>query len=297
MGLAALACRARLRWLLWLAFALLVAAGPLRPAAQRGRGDLVVTALDVGQGSAILVRGPDGGFLLVDGGGSPGSEYPVGERVVVPALRDLGVSRLDAVALTHPDADHGEGLAAVLDAFPVERLIIAGTDCPHPLARGLAARAARRGVPTEGWTAGRREPWRGALLEILGPARGSPCGENDASLVLRIVSRGGALLLPGDLEAAGEAALLDRAPSLRARVLIVPHHGSRGSTTPAFLEAVAPEIAVIQAGRQNRFGHPAPRVLRDLRRQGSRVWRTDLQGAVRLRLAPEGTLSVEALSR
>jgi competence protein ComEC len=296
--LAALGSRGARRFLLGTAGLLLFLAGPLRPAgAPPPAGALELVALDVGQGSALLVTTGAGRSLLVDGGGSPGSDYPVGERRLLPQLRDLGVGHLELVALTHPDADHGEGLLAVLEAMPVGRLVLPGEDCDHPLARRLAAAAARRGVPTEGWWAGRREAWEGLTLMALGPGRGSVCGANDESLVLRLEGPGGVLLLPGDVEGAGERALLESGARLEARVLVVPHHGSAGSSSPFFLDRVRPELALIQAGERNPFGHPHARVLEALRRRRIRVLRTDRDGALRVLLYADGRLRAEPLTR
>lgn len=279
-------------------FLLFLAAGPLRgEGTGPPAGALEIVALDVGQGSAILVRAGGGARLLVDGGGSPGSDYPVGERRLLPQLRSLGVGRLDLVVLTHPDADHGEGLEAALEALPVGRLVLPGEDCGHPLARRLAASAARRGIPTEGWWAGYGESLGGLRLEVLAPARDSVCGGNDESLVLRVDSEGGALLLPGDIERAGESSLLARGAGLGARVLVLPHHGSAGSSSEAFLEAVRPELVLVQAGRANPYGHPDPGLLEELRRRRVRVYRSDRDGVVRARLLADGRLLTERLTR
>jgi competence protein ComEC len=277
---------------------LLLACGPLRSAPSLPPpGAVEIVALDVGQGSALLITTAKGERLLVDGGGSPGSDYPVGERLLLPQLRGLGVSRLDLLALTHPDADHGEGLEAVLGALPVGRLVLPGEDCGHPLARRLAASAARRGVPTEGWWAGHRIGRAGLAIEVLAPGRGSSCGANDQSLVLRLAAAGGALLLPGDIERAGERALLDREAPLEARVLVLPHHGSAGSSSPEFLDAVGPALALVQAGEGNAYGHPDPGLLEELRRRGVRLYRSDRDGTVRALLLADGRLRVERITR
>lgn len=294
--LGALALRGWRSFSLWTLYVVLLVLFPLNPwPPDTPVGALELVVLDVGQGAAVLITGPEGGRILVDGGGSPGSTYPVGERRVIPVLRRLGVRHLDMVILTHPDADHGEGLAAVLDTFPVDRLILGGEDCDHPLARWLARRASRRGIPTEGWTAGRRVIWRGSRIEVLGPLPGGGCASNDRSVILRIRGPGGAILLPGDLEAPGEAALLASGGDLRARILLLPHHGSRGSSTPDFLDAVGADLVLVQSGRGNRFGHPHPEPLEAVRARGACVIRTDRVGTVRVRLLASGRIRVHPL--
>jgi competence protein ComEC len=239
---------------------------------------LRVTFLDVGQGDATLIELPEGPRLLVDGGAAGPRRFDVGERVLAPFLWNRPLTRLDAVALSHWDADHAGGLAAVLTRFHVGEFWESGyppTGAPETLAALRRSRALRRAL-----TAGQRV-WIGrALVTVLGPGPGPPAAPNDQSLVLRLDWRGLSLLLAGDLGPRGEALLLERSAPLRALVLKVAHHGSRFSSTAAFLERARPQLAVVSVGARNPFRHPSAEALARLAAAGARVYRTDRDGAV-----------------
>jgi competence protein ComEC len=254
------------------AAACLFAAPFLRAEAARARGGLEVTFLSVGQGDAALLRLPDGAAVLVDGGGALGGGPDPGERDLVPILRDLGVRRLAAVFVSHPHPDHVLGLGAVLDAFEVERAFSTGAPGEGESAAVVARLRPAALAPGAAWERA------GVRFEVVGEA-GAELAENDASLVLRVVHGRTSFLFPGDLEAAGEAAAV-RAGGLGADVVKVPHHGSRTSSSAAFVAAVAPRHAVVSVGEGNHFGFPAPEVLGRWRAAGAEVWRTD-GGAVR----------------
>jgi competence protein ComEC len=247
---------------------------------------LRVTFLDVGQGDAILIELPDGPRVLVDGGPGGARRFDVGERVIAPFLWNRPLGRLDVVALSHWDADHSGGLAAVLARFRVGELWESGR-APGGAPETLTALARAR-VPRRALTAGQRL-WLGhALLTVLGPAPGPPLAANDESLVLRLDWRGVSLLLPGDLGARGEALLVERGLPLGVLALKVAHHGSRSSSGAPFLEATRPRVAVISVGARNPFRHPNPEVVARLEAAGARVYRTDRDGAVILET--DGTL-------
>jgi competence protein ComEC len=258
------------------AAAALLAPAPLRHALAVRRGGLEVTFLSVGQGDATALLLPDGSAVLVDGGGEALGRSDPGARDVVPWLRDRGVRRLAAVFLSHPHPDHLFGLAAVAAAFPVERFFTNGRPGDEASAAVLA-----RLPPAERLLPGQVFEQSGVRFEALGPPEGSEAWtENDASLVLRVEHGAVAILLPGDVEAEGEAALLARPEALRAELVKLPHHGSATSSTPAFVAATAARFAVATVGRDNRFGFPAPAVVERWRAAGAEVLRTD-GGAVR----------------
>ena len=260
------------------ALALVVAVTSIWPWLRPTERLLRVTFLDVGQGDAALVELPDGPRLLVDGGPGGARRFDVGERVLAPFLWNRPVGRLDAVALSHWDIDHSGGLATVLRHFRVGELWESGR--PPVGAADTVAALARSGAPRRVLTAGQRL-WLGrALVTVLGPAPGPPAAANDDSLVLRLDWRGVSLLLPGDLGASGEAALLGRAGPLRVLVLKVAHHGSRSSSGAPFLRAAQPLVAVVSVGARNPFRHPSPDALGRLEAAGTRVYRTDRDGAV-----------------
>jgi competence protein ComEC len=224
----------------------------LWPALRPADGRLRVTVLDVGQGDAIVVEGPDGRTVLVDAGAGGPYRLDAGERVVAPFLWNRGVLRLQAVVLTHADIDHAGGIHAVRERFTVRE---AWDGSGRPLGLG------------------------GALIMPLATAGDS---RNDSARVLRVDFGLASLLLASDLEAAGEQALVLSGAPLGATGLKVAHHGSRTSSTPALLDAVRPSLAIVSVGARNPYGHPDPGVLARLAASGAHVYRTDLDGAVLL---------------
>lgn len=257
---------------------------PARPA----EGEAWITTLDVGQGLAVLVRTRERA-LLYDAGPAYGPDADSGGRVVVPLLRALGVSRLDTLVLTHEDSDHLGGALSVLESVPVGRMA-SSLPGAHPLhALGAAASAC---------LAGERWEWDGVRFEFLHPARDAAGGRrNDRSCVLRVSTAGGAMLLTGDIERGAERELLARGAALRSDVLLVPHHGSRSSSSPEFIAAVAPRWALAAAGYRSRFGHPSPEVVERYGAAGARVLRTDLDGAVQVRLGARVEVGTERALR
>jgi competence protein ComEC len=262
---------------------------------------LRVTFLDVGNGDAILVQAPSGRTMLIDGGpyrpGPPA--YDAGERVVVPALLALGVSHLDVVVATHLQADHIGGLPAVLRAVPVSCLLLSEAAEETAVADRLRATAQQQGVPIRparrGQTINLGRGLRAYVLwPLASPLRGTGSDVNNNAVVLKLVYGRVSFLLTGDIGAAAERELLQRTGHLASTVLKVAHHGSEGSTTPEFLQAVRPRIAVISVGsepergvtplhRTNLYGHPSRLVQQRLRQIGAHLYRTDLEGAITVR--------------
>jgi len=263
----------------------------LRPGPRGPERGFSVEALDVGQGDAILVRWARHA-LLVDGGGPFDVEASdFGRTRLLPKLLDRGVTRLDGVLATHPHPDHVLGLLAVVEELPVDRVwLSAGADEAALFAR-LRLAARRSGVPVEILTAGRVLPWPDASLTVLHsgglPRKIDPV--NNQSVVAIFERHGRRALLTGDAGAATEESLLDPGRTLASELLKVPHHGSRTSTTPLFVSAVRPRLAILSCGRENRFGHPARETLRTLAAAGVPVFRTDRLSDVRVELAPEAT--------
>jgi len=222
-------------------------------------GQFEAWALDVGQGTAVLVRTRHHALLL-DAGPAWGEGRDAGERVVLPVLRHLGVRRLDELVVTHRDLDHVGGAASVLKGLPVGRLR-SSLEPSHPLLK--------LPVPHEPCRRGQHWQWDGVLLQVLHPFgdEGAKAKPNAVSCVLRIEdAQGRSLLLTGDIERDQEAALVQaseesRSMPLRSEGLIVPHHGSRTSSTEPFLRAVQPAWSLAQAGYRNRYGHPAQPVV------------------------------------
>jgi competence protein ComEC len=235
---------------------------PLRPA----EGQFELLAADIGQGTAVLVRTARHN-LLYDAGPQYAPGIDAGQRVLLPLLRALGVMRLDVLMLSHRDSDHVGGAASLAAALPVG-VLHSSLETGHALLASGAEQQQQRCLAGQQWD------WDGVHFELLHPqaeAYQQAVKSNAMSCVLRVSggatagaqSTGRSALLTGDIEAAQELALLQRVPAaaLRADVLLVPHHGSKTSSTEAFLAAVAPQVALVQAGYRNRFGHPAPAVL------------------------------------
>ena len=239
----------------------LLAWQPARPAA----GQFEMLAADIGQGNAVLVRTATH-TLLYDAGPRFSRESDAGHRVLVPLLRALG-ERVDLLMLSHRDIDHTGGAPAVLAQQPQAELT-------GSIEADNALQALR---PVKPCLQGQRWTWDGVAFEVLHPLEGDAAQArrpNALSCVLRITASGDSApvaLLVGDIEAPQEQALLARGAPLRADVLLVPHHGSKTSSTAAFLEAVQPRTALVQAGYRNRFGHPAPDVFDRYRERGIQV--------------------------
>jgi competence protein ComEC len=229
-------------------------------------GEAWITVFDVGQGLAVLVRTASRA-LLYDAGPAFGPEADSGSRVLVPALRGAGVARLDLMVLTHEDSDHIGGAQSVLEALPVEA-IASSLAREHPLHAMAPSRACR---------AGERWEWEGVRFEFLHPdAALANARRNNRSCVLHVAGVGGSMLLTGDIERLVEKDL----PSRKADILLVPHHGSRSSSSPELIAGVQPRIAIVPVGYRSRFGHPAPEVLARYRAAGVQVLRTDADGAI-----------------
>jgi competence protein ComEC len=268
------------RWIGLIAMLPMFVMKPAGPAAD----ELWVTALDVGQGQAVVVRTSQHA-LLFDAGPSYSSGGDAGERVVVPYLRGQGVSRLDMLIVSHDDSDHAGGALSVLSALPVARTLSSLPE-QHPITEASATASLCR--------SGQRWHWDGVSFEMLHPTvqsynQGS-VKDNDRSCVLRVVSGAGSVLVAGDIEQRSERELLIRVRGeLSSALLIAPHHGSRTSSTPDFIRAVGARQVLFSIGYRNRFGHPHPQVVARYRASGAQSLRTDVSGAVTFRFAKART--------
>lgn len=236
-------------------------------------GRFEMLALDVGQGTAVLVR-THAHLLVYDTGPQYGVDADAGERVLLPLLRARGERRVDRLVLSHRDSDHVGGAASLLQRVPV-RVLTSSLADDHPL-RAFP-------VPQERCRAGQRWQWDGVDFEMLHPAADADLAARKAnalSCVLSVRGTQGSVLLAGDIERAQELALVGRlGPRLRADVLLVPHHGSRTSSSGSFIVAVSPRLALVQAGYRSRFGHPAPDVVARYATHGATLVRSDRCGA------------------
>ncbi|MGH3519372.1 MAG: DNA internalization-related competence protein ComEC/Rec2 [Haloechinothrix sp.] len=253
-----------------------------------------VAACDVGQGDGfVLATGEPGRAVVVDTGNELGA--------IDRCLDRLGVDRIPLVALSHLHADHIGGLSAVLDGRQVGGVAVGRGRAPHWAWHQVVAVADQFEVPLLELTAGERLRWPSLALHVIGPRHvvrldaGEPDGTaiNNTSLVIMATTPAARVLLTGDVELAAQADLVASGEDLRADVLKVPHHGSR-FTSPEFLDAVAPRIALIGVGADNRYGHPNQGVLDMLTASGALVIRTDLHGDTALLADERGPLVIRA---
>jgi competence protein ComEC len=250
-----------------------------------GRGEaLRITALDVGQGDALLVTTPDGQTLMVDTGGVPGA-FDIGDRVVGPALRARGLRRLDYVVVTHADLDHLGGALTILGEFG-PREVWAGVPVGgHPPLERLRAAARAMRTPWRWLQRGDRLELGAVEIRVHHPAL--PEWErlrvrNDDSLVLEVRLGAVSVWLTGDITRAVEAEILAAVDPVRINVLKAAHHGSLTSSGAEWIRRLHPVAVLVSAGRGNVFGHPAPAVVRRYESAGAAVFRTDLDGQIEL---------------
>ena len=252
------------RWLGWLWMLPLLVPDSVAPAP----GQIHVALLDVGQGLAAVVR-TQRHTLVFDTGPAFGPEFNAGAAVVVPWLRHAGIRQVDVLVVSHGDNDHVGGLDSIRDAVVVERLY---TSVPDRV----------RGANVTPCFAGQRWDWDGYSFMVLHPDQADRLDGNNASCVLRISRAGhGLLLLPGDIEREAESLLVRRfATQLRADVIIVPHHGSRTSSTPDLIAAVQPRYALYAAGFRNRYGFPKQDIMQRYQQHGAINLDTGRNGAL-----------------
>lgn len=257
------------RWLglVWLLPVFLVRPAPPAP------GELWLTLLDVGQGLSVVARTASH-TLVYDTGARLSARFDAGRAVVVPFLRHAGVTRVDTLIVSHGDNDHIGGSASLLAAMPVTRVL---SSVPERLAHAESCASG------QGWE------WDGVRFEILHPDAGSKLAGNNLSCVLRIVSPHGRVLVPGDIAAKAERVLLlEREGQLPAEVLVVPHHGSKSSSTETLLDTVKPRVALLPVGYRNRYRHPHPAVVARYVERGIALEDSAAAGAIGLRLDATG---------
>lgn len=266
------------RWLGVVAYLPLFFIQPQRPQP----GTFMLTVLDVGQGQAVHVQ-TAAHDLLFDTGPDFGGTADAGSRILVPYLRAAGVPRLDALVVSHADRDHAGGAASLLAALPVDAVLTSMEKS------ALAGRQdVRRCEDGESWE------WDDVRFRILHPTpddyeRKRPT--NAMSCVLKIESRHGSALVPGDLEGRAEMEFLTRhATVARSDVLVAPHHGGRKTSSPEFVAAVGAREVIFPVGYRNRFGHPWPAIGERYAAAGARHHRTDAAGAVSVTLTAAGIM-------
>jgi competence protein ComEC len=248
--------------------------------------EMLAHIIDVGQGDAILLELPGHGTtpsaqVLVDGG------MPQKGPTVVAYLDEQGVEHLDLIVATHPDHDHIGGLPHVLQSFPVQAVWVDGQDCDTLTCQTFDAAMAERGLTPQAVRHGEQHDWGKVQAMVLNPTEPLYASANDNSVVLHLDYGGVGLMLTGDAGTAAEARMMADDLFLEAQVLKVAHHGSKSSSTDAFLTSVQPEKAIISVGAENRYGHPHDEALTRLKQAGATIWRTDLEGTVVVRVDGE----------
>jgi len=259
------------------------------PAARPAAGELWVTAIDIGQGMAMLIETKEHA-VLYDTGPRYSAEADAGARVIAPYLRWRGIERLDLLVVSHLDSDHSGGTASLLRSLPVER-VWTSIRADHPVLR--TATQVERCHDGQALTLGQLQ------LRVLRPRADdyerASMTTNAMSCVLEVRAGSLHVLLTGDLPARQEMELIERHPSLITALLTAPHHGSRSSSSVPFVEATRPTWVVYQAGYRNRFGHPADEVVARYAAAGTKSVRTDHAGATQWRMRGDGTTDVESM--
>ncbi len=243
-------------------------------------GEAWLTVLDVGQGLAVVAETKNH-VLVYDTGPAFRESFDAGGEIIAPFLKQSGRRRLDLILVSHGDSDHSGGLAGLMQRFPARILTSAAAQFSS-----FGAAPCQSG---QGWE------WDGVGFAVLWPEKAGPTStesENDRSCVLKVETAAGAVLLPGDLEQAGETALVARyGEALKASVLIAPHHGSATSSSWPLLRAVQPEYVVISSGYRNRFGFPRPKVVDRYRKFKAQVFNTAYDGAIEVRIGTRTTVA------
>jgi len=240
-------------------------------------GSFVAEVLDVGHGLAVMVQ-TRAHTLIYDAGPLHRSGFDSGREIVLPAIRAKGWSSLDTLVVSHADNDHAGGAPGIVQAFPGARIMM-GPDASLPGGVGC--------VKGQSWV------WDAVLFTVLHPGRDFPQRGNESSCVLKISSAAGSLLITGDIEAAGERSLMARSDQVHADVVVVPHHGSATSSSPALVVAVDAAYAVVSAGHRNQWGFPKPEVTERWEDTGAEIIATADAGAIKVTFDPVSGVQVE----
>lgn len=261
-------------------FALLLSVSVCREWSLSHQDGLRLHVLDVGQGTSQVVELPKGRLMVMDGGGLRSQYFDMGERVVAPFIRHLGYRKIDVIVLSHPEQDHMGGLAALVRQFPVGELWTNEDISKNYSWRRLIEACAQSGVRHRVWQEGRVDHIGDVIVEVW-PSTGceGARGRNGRSLVLKLDYGKRSILLTGDIGRAREQCLLKGGIG-PVDVLVVPHHGSKTSSSSEFVKRIHPEIAIVPVGWRNSLGLPDPQVLERYRKAGSNLLRIDLDGTV-----------------
>ncbi len=240
-----------------------------------------LTLLDVGQGLAVVIQTQHHAMIYDTGPRYP-TGFDAGQSIVVPYLQHQAITKIDVMMISHGDNDHIGGAQAILKALPVKKIL---TSVPKRFTHHVANTCAK----------GQHWQWDGIQFQVLSPPANTAYQGNNSSCVLKITAAKQSFLLTGDIEQPTEAALVQHARSqLHATVLIAPHHGSKTSSTTAFIKAVAPHYVLFPVGFYNRFGFPSAQVVQKYRAIGAQLFTTAKQGAITIRISPSGQVRLGA---
>ncbi|MGB6606210.1 MAG: DNA internalization-related competence protein ComEC/Rec2 [Atribacterota bacterium] len=249
--------------------------------------NLKVNFINVGEGDCILIEAPNKINILIDGGGTPQSDFDVGSKIVIPYLRRKGINEIDLLILTHPHLDHLEGLLPVLEELKVDMVLDSGLICDLSEYDKFISIIQAKGIPYHKAKAGDNIIFSNNLeIFLLNPLYDIDFYEesdfNNASIVVKLFYKDADFLFTGDIEESAEKKLLVWQNILQSDILKLGHHGSSTSTTLEFLDKVNPSIAVITVGKNN-FGHPSQKIIERLEDKNIRMYRTDEDGTIIIR--------------
>ena len=250
-------------------------------------GEFKLTILDIGQGTAAVVQTANH-TLVYDTGPKWTDNSDAGSRLIAPYLRAAGSAHIHGMVVSHLDIDHSGGARSLLNSVPVDWMLTSVF-----AEAGIVTTAQQRGVKALACAAGQTWTWDGVRFDVLHPDADNysdaKLKTNDRSCVVKVSAQSFSILLTADVEVKSEAGIIERyaahPEALKSDVLMMPHHGSLTSSTPEFIDAVAPKLAVINAGYRNRFGHPRDGVLSRYVERNIPVLRTDLHGAISIESA------------
>jgi competence protein ComEC len=238
------------------------------------KGNLKVHFIDVGQGASQLVISPNGKVILIDAGNNDK------EKLVVAYLKKEKIKKIDILIGTHPDADHIGGLDAVIDNFDIGKIYMPKVQSNTETFKDVLAAIKKKGLKVTTAKSGLLLEWEtGVKVEMIAPV-GAYDNTNDMSAVVHLTYGNSSFLFTGDAETKSEADMLKSKVNLKSDVLMIGHHGSKSSTSDKFLDAINPKYAVIQVGKDNKYGHPTVEVLKKLNEKGIKIYRNDQQGNI-----------------
>ena len=237
-------------------------------------GQMEVHFVDVGQGQAQIIISPSNQVMVIDGGNNDDEDR------MVSYLQSLGVEQIDVLIGTHPDADHIGGIDAVIDTFDIANFYMPPIAVTTKTFQSVLASAKEKNLTVQPIQKGTDLPFDSSCtVDVLSPAQKSK-DSNEMSVVVKLACGKSSFLFSGDVEGEAEELLVHGGNDIDIDVILVPHHGSDGSTSTEFLDETTPEICVIQVGKENSYGHPGSETLKRLKASGTQVYRTDELGNI-----------------